>query len=71
MMARKLVVRLGWLLRKGPKNQQEVDFASNWSIEKLRQEWAAFTKRVIEVITEEEIKLSREEFDQQIGNRTP
>jgi hypothetical protein len=40
------------------------------SIEKLRQKWTAFTRGIIRVIAEEEMKISREEFDKQIGTRT-
>jgi len=40
------------------------------SIERLKQKWTAFTREIIEVIAREEIKISREEFDRQIGTRT-
>jgi hypothetical protein len=40
------------------------------SVEKLREKWTAFTRAIIRVIAEEEMKLSREEFDKQIGTRT-
>jgi hypothetical protein len=69
-MARKLAVRLHWMWRKGSKYQRAVEFVSHLSIEKLKQKWAAFTTGIIDVISAEEIKIGREEFDQQIETRT-
>jgi hypothetical protein len=40
------------------------------SIDKLKEKWTAFTKATIRAIAEEEMKISREEFDKQIGTRT-
>jgi len=40
------------------------------SIEKLKEKWTAFTRGIICAIAEEEMKISREEFDRQIGTRT-
>jgi hypothetical protein len=40
------------------------------SIEKLKEKWTAFTRGIIRAIAEEEMKISREEFDKQIGART-
>jgi hypothetical protein len=40
------------------------------SIEKLKEIWSAFTRGIIRAIAEEEMKISREEFDKQIGTRT-
>jgi len=37
------------------------------SIDKLKEEWTAFTRATIRAIAEEEMKISREEFDKQIG----
>jgi hypothetical protein len=42
------------------------------SVEKLKQlkeEWAAFARGIIRAIAEEEMKISREEFDKQIEAR--
>lgn len=46
------------------------EFVSHWSVIRLKQKWATFTRGVIEVIAKEETKLSREEFDKQIGTRS-
>ena len=69
-MARNLAVRLHWMWRKGSKYQRAVESVSHQPIEKLKQKWTAFTREIIEVIAREEIKISREEFDRQIGTRT-
>ncbi len=39
-------------------------------IEKLKEKWIAFTRGIIRTIIEEEMKISREEFEEQIRNRT-
>jgi hypothetical protein len=36
------------------------------SVEKLKQKWTAFTRGIIDVIAEEEMRISRQEFDKQI-----
>jgi hypothetical protein len=72
-MARKLAVRLHWMWPKGPKYQPAVEFVSHRSIEKLRHKWTTLMRairRIIDVIVEEEMKISREEFDKQIETRT-
>ena len=69
-MARELAVQLHWMWRKGSKYQRAVEFVSHQPIEKLKQKWTAFTRGIIDVIAEEEIKISREEFKKQIGTRT-
>jgi hypothetical protein len=33
------------------------------SVEKLKEKWSAFTRGIIRAIAEEEMKISREEFD--------
>jgi hypothetical protein len=33
------------------------------SVEKLKEKWSAFTSGIIRAIAEEEMKISREEFD--------
>ena len=40
------------------------------SVEKLREKWTAFTMGIIRVFAEEEMRISREEFDRQIEART-
>jgi hypothetical protein len=40
------------------------------SIDKLKEKWTAFTRAIIRAIAQEEMKISREEFDKQIGTRT-
>jgi hypothetical protein len=40
------------------------------SVEKLKEKWPAFMRGIIHAIAEEEMKISREEFDRQIGTRT-
>jgi hypothetical protein len=40
------------------------------SIEKLKEKWIAFTRVIICAIAEEEMKISRQDFDKQIGSRT-
>ena len=69
-MARKLAVRWHWKWGKGSKYQRAAEFISHWSLVKLKQKCAAFTRGVIEVLAKEETKLNREEFDKQIGTRT-
>jgi hypothetical protein len=39
-------------------------------VEKLKEKWSAFTSGIIRAIAEEEMKISREEFDKQIGTGT-
>jgi hypothetical protein len=39
------------------------------SIDKLQEKWTAFTRVTIRAIAEEEMKISREEFDKQVGTR--
>ena len=65
-MAHKLAVRLHWMWRNGSKYQPAVEFVSHRSIEKLKQKWTALTRGIIDVIAEEEMRISREEFDKQI-----
>jgi hypothetical protein len=37
------------------------------SMDKLKEKWSAFTRAAIRAIAEEEMKISREEIDKQIG----
>lgn len=69
-MAHKLAVRLHWMWRKGSKYQPAEEFVSHCSIEKLKQKLTVFTRGIIDVVVEEEIKTSREEFDRLIGTHT-
>jgi hypothetical protein len=40
------------------------------SVEKLKEKWITSMTEIMRVIAEEEMKISREEFDRQIGTRT-
>lgn len=40
------------------------------SVEKLKEKWTAWMREIMLAIAEEEMKISREEFDRQIGTRT-
>jgi hypothetical protein len=39
------------------------------SIKKLKEKWIAITERIIYVLADEEIKISREELNKQVENR--
>jgi hypothetical protein len=56
--------------RKGSNYQPALQPVSHWSIERLKQKWTAFARGIIDVIAEEEIKISREELDKKIGTLT-
>jgi len=51
-------------MRKGQRH-------GNWkqSVEKLKEKWSALTRGIILAIAEEEMRISREEFDKQIEAR--
>lgn len=57
---------------KGTKLYAKDRVTANWkqSIGKLKENWTALMREIIDVIAAEEMKISREEFDQQIGTRT-
>ena len=40
------------------------------SVEKLKEKWTAWIREIMLAIAEEEMKISREEFDRQIGTCT-
>jgi hypothetical protein len=58
--------------RNGDETMRKGQGYGYWkqSVEKLKEKWAAFTSGIICAIAEEEMKISREEFDKQIGTRT-
>ena len=40
-------------------------------MEKLKEKWTAFTRRIVNAIADEEMKIQREELDEQIVARIP
>jgi len=59
------------LPRNGDETMSKGRGCGYWkqSIEKLKEKWTAFTSGIIRTIIEEEMKISREEFDEQIRTR--
>ena len=58
---------------KGTKLYAKDRVTANWkqSIGKLKEIWTALMREIIHAIGEEEMKISREEFDKQIETGTP
>ena len=56
---------------KGTELYAKDRVTASWkqSIEKLKEKWTAFTTEIIRTIAEEEMKISREEFDKQLEAR--